>query len=259
MALKREPTASGPVRELFDQLHELHLQAGEPGLRQIARGTGVHGPSYTTVHNVFKGPQVPKWPTLRLIVLQLGGDVGRFHTLWTAARSAESGPHDRQQNGATQASSSPTTTPPSYPFLMVSYRLPLATRTTTVGVASQPEWKIFGSAPILSRLVMNLNGAWLGLTPDETADPSPPFPQGLAVETVQAAPSDVTRHYEGYCSSSIWPLYHYSIEQPEFRTEWRDLNRRLNQKFADKVVDLAAPQCDGLDTRLSPSVAPRDG
>jgi hypothetical protein len=37
--VQREPTPSGAITDLFDRLHELHLDAGEPGVRQIATGS----------------------------------------------------------------------------------------------------------------------------------------------------------------------------------------------------------------------------
>ena len=48
MVLKRDPAPAGAITDLFDQLHELHLYAGEPGVRQIATGIGrgVCGPTF---------------------------------------------------------------------------------------------------------------------------------------------------------------------------------------------------------------------
>ncbi|WP_155543471.1 WD40 repeat domain-containing protein [Amycolatopsis camponoti] len=87
--LRRAVTPAGPITVLFDRLHELHLRAGEPGLRQIARDIGIGVLSHATVHNAFTGPRVPKWGYLELIVETLGGDTALFHTLWLAARQAE--------------------------------------------------------------------------------------------------------------------------------------------------------------------------
>jgi hypothetical protein len=64
--------------------------AGEPAVREIAAGIGRGVISYTTVHNMFSGPRVPKWGYLELVVEQLNGDVEAFRRLWSAARRAES-------------------------------------------------------------------------------------------------------------------------------------------------------------------------
>ena len=42
-AIKREPTPAGPVTELFDRLHAIHLAAGQPSIREIATGIGRRG------------------------------------------------------------------------------------------------------------------------------------------------------------------------------------------------------------------------
>jgi tetratricopeptide (TPR) repeat protein len=72
----------GPVRVLFDQLHELHHRAGWPSLREMAKEVGC---SHTTVSVAFSGPAAPRWGLLELIVETLGGDTDRFHELWLAA------------------------------------------------------------------------------------------------------------------------------------------------------------------------------
>ena len=88
-AIKREPTPFGPVSDLFERLHDLHLAAGQPSLRQIATRIGRGVVSSSTVHNMFRGPRVPKWGFLELVVEELGGNVAEFHGLWQAARLAE--------------------------------------------------------------------------------------------------------------------------------------------------------------------------
>jgi tetratricopeptide (TPR) repeat protein len=72
----------GPVRELFEQLHELHHRAGWPSLREMAKEVGC---SHTTISAAFSEPRVPRWGLLELIVETLGGETARFHRLWLAA------------------------------------------------------------------------------------------------------------------------------------------------------------------------------
>jgi tetratricopeptide (TPR) repeat protein len=85
VALPRPDLPDGPVRTLFDELHELHHRAGWPSLREIAKEVGC---SHTTVSVAFSGPRVPRWGTLELIVEALRGDTERFHGLWLAATGA---------------------------------------------------------------------------------------------------------------------------------------------------------------------------
>ncbi len=88
-AIKREPTPSGPITDLFDRLHALHLAAGQPSMREIANRIGRGVVSSSTVHNMFRGPRVPKWGFLELVVEALRGNVAEFQELWQAARLAE--------------------------------------------------------------------------------------------------------------------------------------------------------------------------
>jgi Tetratricopeptide repeat/NB-ARC domain len=88
-AIKREPTPAGPITDLFDQLHALHLTAGQPSVREIATGIGRGVISPSTIHNMFRGPRVPKWGFLELVVEELRGDPEEFKILWQKARVAE--------------------------------------------------------------------------------------------------------------------------------------------------------------------------
>ena len=88
-AIKREPTPPGPITHLFDRLHVIHLAAGQPSMREIANRIGRGVVSSSTVHNMFRGPRVPKWGFLELVVEELRGDIAEFQGLWQAARLAE--------------------------------------------------------------------------------------------------------------------------------------------------------------------------
>ena len=88
-AVGRRPTPAGPITDLFDRLHDLHLSAGLPSMREVATGIGRGHISSSTIHNMFRGPRVPRWSYLELVVKKLGGDPADFRMLWQAARVAE--------------------------------------------------------------------------------------------------------------------------------------------------------------------------
>jgi tetratricopeptide (TPR) repeat protein len=88
-AIRRNPTPPGPITDLFDRLHEIHLVAGLPSMREISLGVGRGVISSSTIHNMFRGPRVPRWSFLELVVEELHGDIAEFRSLWQAARIAE--------------------------------------------------------------------------------------------------------------------------------------------------------------------------
>ena len=98
--ISRDPTPPGPVTKLFERLDRLHLAAGHPSIREIARRVGRGMISSSTVHNVFRQSRVPSWDYLEKIVIALHGDTAEFLDLWQAAWQAENavetpqlGPH----------------------------------------------------------------------------------------------------------------------------------------------------------------------
>ncbi|GIG63234.1 hypothetical protein Lfu02_76060 [Longispora fulva] len=95
--IKRSPTPPGPITELFDRLHDLRFDAGEPAIREIARRTS-NAIVYSTVHLIFKGPRVPSWGKLELIVEALEGSPDEFRVLHRAALREE-----RRRGGPSEA------------------------------------------------------------------------------------------------------------------------------------------------------------
>jgi len=87
--IRRKPTPPGPITDLFDRLDALHLSAGRPSTRAIAAGIGRGVVSSSTIHNMFRGPRVPRWSFMELVVTELHGDPAEFLKLWQAARVAE--------------------------------------------------------------------------------------------------------------------------------------------------------------------------
>ncbi|MGN9909880.1 ATP-binding protein [Phytohabitans sp. LJ34] len=104
-SLPRPDLPDGPARDLFDELHDLHHEAGWPSLRDMAKEVGC---SHTTVSAAFSGPRPPRWGLLELIVEALGGDTERFHQLWLAASAA---PDDGQRVRADPLVPEPTRRP----------------------------------------------------------------------------------------------------------------------------------------------------
>lgn len=50
---------------------------------------------------------------------------------------------------------------------------------------------------------------------------------------------DLDGYYNGYANSTLWPLLHYMVERARFSAEWWDSYCRVNQKFADAIIEVA--------------------
>ena len=46
-------------------------------------------------------------------------------------------------------------------------------------------------------------------------------------------------HYEGFSNSSVWPLFHYMPNYLRYESRWWDEYHKVNQRFADKVLEIA--------------------
>ena len=105
--LKRAQLAPGPISDLMDALHELHLAAGLPSTRDLERDIGRRGAtSHTAIYKMFTGRSRPTWERLERLVEVMArrarrdekAEVERFRTLW--AQAARSG-SNRSESDAT--------------------------------------------------------------------------------------------------------------------------------------------------------------
>ncbi len=53
--------------------------------------------------------------------------------------------------------------------------------------------------------------------------------------------AEATGHYEGFSNSSVWPILHYMPNYMRYDPAWWEYYRDANQRFADKVLELARP------------------
>jgi hypothetical protein len=95
-----EPPAlpTGPERDFFVALSDLHHRAGRPTLREMAKEVGR---SHTLVATVFKGPKVPpRFGLVELLVEYLHGDTEHFRRLWYRATGAGQGAESPGEAGS---------------------------------------------------------------------------------------------------------------------------------------------------------------
>ena len=56
---------------------------------------------------------------------------------------------------------------------------------------------------------------------------------------VPLSKAEVRAHYEGFCNSIVWPLFHGRLRSPELTRSWWRSYRAVNQRFASTVAAVA--------------------
>ncbi|MDO7867767.1 alpha,alpha-trehalose-phosphate synthase (UDP-forming) [Nocardioides jiangxiensis] len=84
-------------------------------------------------------------------------------------------------------------------------------------------------------------GAWIGW-PGGTDEELEPFVEdGLQLVPVTLSAREVEEFYEGFSNATLWPLYHDVVAKPLFKREWWEAYKRVNQRFAERAAEVAAP------------------
>jgi trehalose 6-phosphate synthase len=100
-----------------------------------------------------------------------------------------------------------------------------------------------GLVTALEPVLTTQGGTWVGWLGDTSAPgktaPQPFRSSGLLLHPVPLSGEDVTRYYEGFSNSSVWPLYHDAVEHPVFKRRWWEAYRRVNQRFAAAAAECA--------------------
>ncbi|MEU7179660.1 MULTISPECIES: hypothetical protein [Streptomyces] len=105
-ASSASPQPEGPHQELVEALQELHRAAGRLSFRKVSmlirnRDDRLSAASHESVRSAVNGIRVPRWETVRDIVVVLAGlcspprdeapETARFLSLWRAIREGEAG------------------------------------------------------------------------------------------------------------------------------------------------------------------------
>ncbi|MBC9731027.1 hypothetical protein [Streptomyces sp. TRM68367] len=96
--LKRPQLSEGPKKELNGALHDLHLRAGHPSVRDLEHRIGVGIAGKSRIHDAFSKHRLPKWDLLSVLVpalaqtvpgVDLAVEEARIYQLWLAASGSE--------------------------------------------------------------------------------------------------------------------------------------------------------------------------
>lgn len=179
--LKRPQLPEGPLKDLVDALHELHLRAGRPTLSDLARSLE-GGVSRSRLHDAFTSGRLPRWEVVDALVETLGSrargttpeqELDRFHALWQSAVAGS----DRPEPATASEPKPRPTPPPPLPGPSAS----VVDATGSQSEASEPGISLYMSRALFDRIKA---GPWQERIEDGylcflTGDFLPPKPEHL--------------------------------------------------------------------------------
>jgi alpha,alpha-trehalose-phosphate synthase [UDP-forming] len=56
---------------------------------------------------------------------------------------------------------------------------------------------------------------------------------------VSVSDTEMDDYYLGFCNGTLWPLFHDGIRAPEYHRRWWNAYRRVNQRYAEAVLEHA--------------------
>ncbi|WP_179020130.1 bifunctional alpha,alpha-trehalose-phosphate synthase (UDP-forming)/trehalose-phosphatase [Winogradskyella forsetii] len=126
--------------------------------------------------------------------------------------------------------------------IIVSNRLPLQVSIDNKTFKVTPS--VGGLATGMKSVHSEGNGIWVGWSGIPENELSPELSQEVQHKiqkekcvSVPLTSEDIEEYYEGFSNRALWPLFHYFMEYTDFeQNEW-EAYKRVNEKFAEVVVD----------------------
>ena len=141
--------------------------------------------------------------------------------------------------------------PQQFDLVVVANRLPVAADQDVEGATywtRSPGGLVSALEPVLRKE----HAVWVGWSGRPAPDPYStddlglelePLPHDIgpcALREVELTREDIEGFYEGFCNSTIWPLYHDAIATPVYHRHLWEPYVEVNRRFAERVVEFAA-------------------
>jgi trehalose 6-phosphate synthase/phosphatase len=130
--------------------------------------------------------------------------------------------------------------------LIVSNRLPVTVQEAGAGIEVVPS--AGGLASGLRGYFQSADATWIGWPGPLSAKASRLGRRSLEAQLsahnlklVDLDQRDVEDYYDGFSNAVIWPLFHYLLDRLPLDSQNWDAYRRVNQRFADAIVDEMRP------------------
>lgn len=125
--------------------------------------------------------------------------------------------------------------------IIISNRLPVQLEINKNEIIATPS--VGGLATGMKSVHRDSNGIWIGWSGLNDEDLTSELQKGIDNElekhqcvSINLSKSEVDGFYFGFSNKTIWPLFHYFMEYAEFDANDWEVYKKVNQKFADKVI-----------------------
>ena len=99
---------------------------------------------------------------------------------------------------------------------------------------------IGGLATALLPVLESQSGVWVSMKEDDDIPTRLQYPVSnprFAVRRISLTESELQNYYYGMANRVLWPISHYMMQHIELEPEFMEDYRRINNRFADAVVD----------------------
>ncbi|MBK5250036.1 MAG: trehalose-6-phosphate synthase [Actinomycetales bacterium] len=126
----------------------------------------------------------------------------------------------------------------THEFVVVANRLPVD---VTIDDEGEMSWTRSpgGLVTALAPLMRDGDGAWVGWSGAPDAELTPFDADGMRLWPVPLSAMEVQRYYEGFSNSTLWPLYHDVIVEPDYHRIWWNAYLEVNRRFAEAAASAA--------------------
>ncbi len=130
-------------------------------------------------------------------------------------------------------------------IITISNRLPVSVIPKKRGGFSLKK-NVGGVATGLGAAGFGENGVWVGwpgissssLSRKDVSELRHEF-AGKNIRPVFLSAEEVDGHYNGFCNSTVWPVFHYFPQFAEYNKRFYETYRKVNEKFALSVLQIA--------------------
>ena len=128
----------------------------------------------------------------------------------------------------------------TFDLVVAANRLPVDRVVDADGVSGwqrSPGGLVTAMEPVMA----GRDAAWVGWAGEPGPAPEPFREKGVYLHPVGLSPTDIQEYYEGFSNDTLWPIFHDVIVPASFHRDWWNTYRTVNDRFAQAVVEVAAP------------------